>query len=55
MYRSGYQKLKQSLMMEKKQSGQGTKSEIDTGVSEPPSPPSFHKKWKLARIKNSRA
>jgi len=34
-------------MMENEQSKQGTASEIDTGVSEPSSPPSHHEKWKM--------
>ena len=44
MSRSGYQKFEQSLMMENEQSRQRTGSEIDTWVSEPPSPPSRHEK-----------
>jgi len=47
MSRSGYNKFEQSLMMEKEQSRVGTASEIDTGVSEPPSPSSCHEKWKM--------
>jgi len=51
MSRSGYHKLEQSLMMEKEQLRQGTASEIDTGVSEPQSPPTRYHKWKMALIK----
>jgi len=53
MYRSGYHKLKESLLNEKEQSRQGIASEIDTGISEPPSPPTRHQKWKMARMKRS--
>jgi len=38
-------------MEETMQSRQGTGSEIDTGVTTPPSPPLCHEKWKRARIK----
>jgi len=38
-------------MTEKEQSRKGIGSEIDTGVTSPPSPPSRHKKWKMAQIK----
>jgi len=41
---SGYRKLKQSLMEEKVQSRQGIGSEIDRGVTTPPSPPLRHVK-----------
>jgi len=53
MSRSGYRKLERSLMLDKKQSRQGTTSKIDTGVNEPPSPPIRHQKWKMIRIKKS--
>jgi len=54
--RSGYRKLEQSLMVEKKQSRQGTASEnLETGVISPPSPPFRHVKWKRVRIKKSGA
>ena len=47
--RSGYQKLEQSLMVEKDQSRKGTSSEnVETGVTSPPSPPFRHVKWKRA-------
>jgi len=42
----GYRKPKQSLMVEKEQSIQGTGSKIDIGVTSPPSPPLCHVKWK---------
>jgi len=42
-------------MVEKEQSRQGIGYEIDTGVTSPPSPPSHHEKWKMARIKMSSA
>jgi len=54
--RSGYQKLEQSLMVEKEKSRQGMSSEnVETGATSPPSPPFRHVKWKWARIKKSGA
>jgi len=53
MCRSEYRKLEESLLNEKEQLRQRTVFEIDTGVSEPPSPPTCQKKWKMTEIKKS--
>jgi len=44
MSRLGYRKLEESLLNENEQLRQGTASEIDMGVSEPPFPPTCHQK-----------
>jgi len=51
----GNVKLEESLVNEKEQSRQATTSEIYTGVSEPPCPPTRHQKWKMVRMKKSGA
>jgi len=51
MSRSGYRKLEESFLNEEEQSKQGIASEIDIGFSKPPSPPTRHQKWKMARMK----
>jgi len=51
--RAGYRKLEQTLVNEKEKSRQTTTYENDTRVSEPPSPPTRHQKWKMARMRKS--
>ena len=48
--RGGYRKLEEKIMTEKKKSRPPPSEGEDT---EPPSPPSRHQKWKLARLRSS--
>jgi len=48
--RGGYRKLEEKIMSEKKKSRPPPSEGEDT---EPPSPPSRHQKWKLARLRTS--
>ena len=48
--RGGYRKLEEKIMTKKKKSRPPPSEGEDT---EPPSPPSGHQKWKLARLRLS--
>ena len=48
--RGGYRKLEEKIMTEKKKSRPPPSEGEDT---KPPSPPSRHQKWKLARLRSS--
>jgi len=48
--RGEYRKLEEKIMIEKKKSRPPPSEGEDT---EPPSPPSRHQKWKLARLRSS--
>ena len=48
--RGGYRKLEEKIMLEKKKSRPPPSEGEDI---EPPSPPSRHQKWKLARLRTS--
>jgi len=54
-FRGGYLKLEEAMIKEKKKPRLMTTSRDDTGVIQPPSPPTRHQKWKMSRMKRSGA
>ena len=52
--RGGYSVLEEKIMMEKqKQKQTSAASDLSISMDDPPSPPSHHQKWKMARMKKS--